>query len=428
MESIWDPTYIVTDVETTGSDPVNNRITEIACVAVRGTDIISEYVSLINPHQEIPSFIAKMTGISQSMVQSAPNESEIVETVRSLFKVKTPIFTAHNVNFDYSFMNAFFKRNYVNFDFPQLCTLKLARKLIPRDQKKNVGDLSDYFGIRMKNRHRALADAKSTAMILIELLSIAEKEHSVKTLNELLAFQHKPVYNYKVSSAVSQRVRMQVFDAPYCPGLFKFYDADENLLYWDYSFNLNQKLISFFDSHYITSKNVLEMTLKIERVEWEEAESELSVLIMRDKMQQRDIIEADFGQEKLDLFSPVTDLFSNQNINADFIYVQAQNSNEHTVNIYLIKNGKLSFQAIVGKKASLEQVKHKVKEIYFSESNDFVVDYSELKVINRWIEMQSDMGLEISINNLDFKAIIDEMQKAIIKSFEILKPVNSYFI
>ncbi len=423
MNSIWEPTYIVTDVETTGSNPVKNRITELACVTVRGGEIVSEFSTLINPHQEIPPYVAKMTGISQSMVSVAPDEYEVVDLVKSIFKVKNPIFVAHNVNFDYSFINAFFQRGFIHFDYPRLCTLKLARKLLPRDLKKNVGDLSEYLGIRMKNRHRALIDAKSTAMILTELLHVAEKEHKINTLDELLLFQNKPIYNYKVNDDIARKLSGQLIDIPYSPGIFRFFDEKDKLIYWDYSFNLNQKLKSFFDTHHITSKSILEMTPNIVRIEWEETDSELSVLILRERMFKKTNPKTP-DEKTLNMFDD-TKAIPNSNINnSDFIYLQARDNYEKLVDIYLIKNGKLVHQSTIGRKAGLESIKLKIKDIYFDMTNSRNTDFAELQVINKWVEMQNGLGIELPINGLDLESVIHEIQRSIPKAFEIIEPVT----
>jgi DNA polymerase III epsilon subunit family exonuclease len=427
MMNIWQPTYIVTDVETTGSNTAKDRITEIACVTVKNGEIISQYSTLINPHQNIPPYVAKMTGISQFMVSSAPDEYDVLDMVKSVFEVDTPIFVAHNVSFDYGFMSNYYKRAFEQFDFQQLCTLKLAKKLLPRDIKKNVGDLSGYFGIRMKNRHRALIDAKSTAMILIELLKIAQKEHNIQTLNDLISFQNKAVYHYKVTQDVKNRLSSQISDIPYSPGIFKFYDSDDELIYWDYAFNLNKKISIFFDSYYITSKLVFELTPKISKIEIQISESELSALIERENM----IQETNNGSaiQNIINFDSQSSLDNSNEYTPDFIYFQAMENGEPLVDIYLINNGKLKHQCTVGKKAPIDSLYRKIHEIFFSNDDSNEYDIFEIKVINRWIDMQNDTGIKLDI--LELKSpdvnINAKIKEYILKSFEIIDEINPTF-
>ena len=68
-----DLTFCVVDLETTGgSAEAGSMITEIGAVKVRGGEVLGEFQTLVNPHTEIPPFIAVLTGITNSMVADAP--------------------------------------------------------------------------------------------------------------------------------------------------------------------------------------------------------------------------------------------------------------------------------------------------------------------------------------------------------------------
>ena len=65
--------YAIVDIETTGTNASYNCITEVAIYIHNGEKIVDEWHSLINPQSEIPNFIIQMTGISNEMVETAPN-------------------------------------------------------------------------------------------------------------------------------------------------------------------------------------------------------------------------------------------------------------------------------------------------------------------------------------------------------------------
>ena len=68
-----DITFCVVDLETTGgSAKAGSMITEVGAVKVRGGEVLGEFQTLVNPHQAIPPFIAVLTGITDSMVATAP--------------------------------------------------------------------------------------------------------------------------------------------------------------------------------------------------------------------------------------------------------------------------------------------------------------------------------------------------------------------
>ncbi len=405
-------TYIVTDVETTGSNPSKDRITEIACVTVRNGEMISQYSTLVNPHKEIPSYIAKMTGITQQMVSSAPEEFQVIDILVKIFKQDNAVFVAHNVSFDFGFVSNLFRRNTKKLELPQLCSLKLARKLLPRDVKKNVGDMSEYFGIHLRNRHRALIDAKATAISFIEMLHLAETEHKVQTLSEILAFQNKPVMNYKVPNEVTKRINLNFDEVPYQPGVFKCFDDDGKMIYWDFSFNLNTKIKSFFNSHHISSKFIFELSSKINKVDFQTTDSELSAMILRQQL-----IEE--SKSNLSLFEP----YNGNDITEsdyDFLYFQAVDHNTKAVDVYVIKAGKLLLQQSVGLKQNLEAISKRISDIY-SQKNDNQIYNNELKVIRRWIDMQNDFGIIIKPESYDLEYISKALRTNILKAYEMTK-------
>ncbi|MGA1083561.1 MAG: PolC-type DNA polymerase III, partial [Burkholderiaceae bacterium] len=81
------------DLETSGSTPTKDRITEIGIVTVDGEQV-ERWSSLVNPHQTIPSFIENLTGISNDMVAQAPSFDELAPEVRR--RLQGRVFVAHN--------------------------------------------------------------------------------------------------------------------------------------------------------------------------------------------------------------------------------------------------------------------------------------------------------------------------------------------
>ncbi|MDO9467683.1 MAG: 3'-5' exonuclease [Thiobacillus sp.] len=64
------------DLETTGANPVHDRVTEIGIVEIDG-DKVSRWSTLVNPQRSIPEFIQHMTGISNAMVADAPTFAQV---------------------------------------------------------------------------------------------------------------------------------------------------------------------------------------------------------------------------------------------------------------------------------------------------------------------------------------------------------------
>lgn len=159
-----DQTYVVVDVETTGGRAVNDRVTEIGAVKVRGGKTIAEWHSLINPERRIPAMITSLTGITNAMVADAPRFAEIADDLAQF--LSGAVFVAHNVNFDHSFIAGEFRRLERRFHAPKLCTCASMRKYYPGHGSYGLGPLSREYGIRLENHHRALDDARAAAELL----------------------------------------------------------------------------------------------------------------------------------------------------------------------------------------------------------------------------------------------------------------------
>ncbi|MCX7909686.1 MAG: exonuclease domain-containing protein [Ignavibacteria bacterium] len=282
MLSIWDTNFIVVDVETTGTNPEYGRIIEIACVIVNDGTIKGEFVSLVNPRQHIPNFISQMTGITNEMVFQAPGFEEIIDKIQQIFELKNSVFVAHNVNFDYNFVKKSFERIGKKFpDLPKLCTLKLARRLITGINKKNVGSLSEYLGISIKNRHRAFGDARATAQILLELLEIAENEHNITNLEELLQFQYKNFASINIPQKLLFEKNIEKAQIPDTPGVYYFIDKNDKILYIGKAKSLRKRLQSYFN--FTFSKKILRLLRATKKIKWRTTTTELRALIEENK-------------------------------------------------------------------------------------------------------------------------------------------------
>lgn len=282
MISIWDTNFVVVDVETTGSNPASNRIIEVACVVVKDGSIKEEFSTLINPHQHIPYFISKMTGITNEMVFKAPSFEQIAKKLKGLFSQPDSVFVAHNVNFDYNFIKFSFERSGETFpDIPRLCTLKLAKRLISGITKRNVGALSEYLGIAISNRHRAFGDARATAQILLELLEIAEDEHNISTTEELLKFQYKNLTSINIAQKISNGPKIDLSLIPDTPGVYYFIDKYYKILYIGKAKSLKRRIQSYLNI--TTSKKVLRLLRATKKIKWKTTSTELRALIEESK-------------------------------------------------------------------------------------------------------------------------------------------------
>ncbi len=154
--------FVVLDVETTGLDPLENRIVEIALATVENGIIIESWTTRFNP--EGPVGKTEIHGITEADVKNAPlfkeKSKEILERIQNIAVV------AHNSRFDLAFLRAEFDR--MGFKMPWIagvCTLTISNYYQPHLSRRRLADCCDDIGVTIENAHSAMGDAHATAKL-----------------------------------------------------------------------------------------------------------------------------------------------------------------------------------------------------------------------------------------------------------------------
>ncbi|MGB8407584.1 MAG: DEDD exonuclease domain-containing protein, partial [Mycobacterium sp.] len=241
-----DITFVVVDLETTGGRAKGDAdgrgadaITEIGAVKVRGGQVIGELATLVDPGRAIPPQIVQLTGITTAMVCDAPR----IESVLPAFLefCRGAVLVAHNAGFDIGFLRAAAERAALPWPRPPvLCTVKLARRVLTRDEAPSVrlSALAQLFGATTTPTHRALDDARATVDVLHGLLSRIGNQ-GVHTFAELRG------YLPDVSGA--QRRNRHLADAlPARPGVYLFRGPSDEVLYIGTAVDLRRRARQYF--------------------------------------------------------------------------------------------------------------------------------------------------------------------------------------
>ena len=162
--------FTVVDLETTGGTGNSDRIIEISVLQATLKDGVQQILTdLINPQIQIPEQIVRFTGISQNMVDGVASSDQILPNYLPM--LQTGILTAHNFRFDYSFLQAEYRRLGVDFNaHTQLCTVELSRLLLPHLPSRSLPKLVKHYGFNVGKSHRAESDAIACWLLLEKLL------------------------------------------------------------------------------------------------------------------------------------------------------------------------------------------------------------------------------------------------------------------
>jgi DNA polymerase-3 subunit epsilon len=199
---------VMIDFETTGMSPdQGDRITEVAALRIQGGEIVDRYVTLINCNVRIPAFITQLTGITQTMVNHAPSVTEVMPALLDF--IGGDYLAAHNASFDEKFLLAEAQRLGLNARHRgTICSVKLARRVLPGKASYSLGPLAADLGLRFKGKaHRAEADAEVAANLLLHIASHLQHQHQVPLVYPALFGQINKLSAAKVPAFLHEHVQ-----------------------------------------------------------------------------------------------------------------------------------------------------------------------------------------------------------------------------
>lgn len=227
--------YAVIDIETTGGLARRDKITEIGIVTFDGSKITHQYSTLINPERSIPPSITRITGITNDMVADAPKFYEVAKEIVKL--TEGCIFVAHNVRFDYQFIQNEFRSLGFTFTRRKLCTVVLSKKAFPDMKSYSLGNLINHFDIKVQDRHRALDDAIACAQVLKLSMAQFDTKKSV----------HKFISDTIKETKLPKNLNIEeVEKLPNTCGVYYFRDTDDNIVYIGKSIDIQKRIKQHF--------------------------------------------------------------------------------------------------------------------------------------------------------------------------------------
>ncbi|WP_432420328.1 DEDD exonuclease domain-containing protein [Nocardia neocaledoniensis] len=258
---LYDTTFVVVDLETTGTSPDGDAITEIGAVKVRGGEVLGEFATLVNPGCAIPPAIVHVTGITTAMVYEAPRIEAVLPGFLEF--AAGAVLVAHNARFDTAFLKAAAARQDIAWPNPQvLCTVKLARRVLTRDEAPSarLGVLARVLGASTTPTHRALDDARATVDVLHALIARVGNQ-GVHSLTELL--------DYLPNVTGTQRAkRAFAGDLPTAPGVYLFRGPSDEVLYIGTAVNLRRRVRTYFTGSETRGrmKEMVALALRVDHV------------------------------------------------------------------------------------------------------------------------------------------------------------------
>lgn len=224
----------IVDLETTGGQPLADRVIEIGVLLIDDGVVSKRWQQLLDPGIPVPWAIEQLTGIRTGDLRGAPSFAQIADELAALLAGR--LFVAHNASFDYSFLHAEFARLGVAFTPERLCTVRWSRQLYPSQRGHSLDAICSRFGIGNDARHRALGDAEATW----QFLALSCQQTAPELRHAALVRQlQKPVLPPALTAE-------RLAAIPEAPGLYRFFGADGDLLYIGKGQRLRSSILRHF--------------------------------------------------------------------------------------------------------------------------------------------------------------------------------------
>lgn len=256
----------IVDLETTGTRPALDRVTEIAVIEVQGFEVTGEWSTLVNPGIPLPSEIQALTGITQQMVEDAPRFADLAEALHE--RLAGRVFIAHNARFDYGFLRHEFERAGIRFNAKTVCSVRLSRRLYAGKGRHDLDSVIARHGIACSARHRAMGDADA----LWQFLRIAAREHGeeIVTVAARQLARHPTLPPHLDAAAIDA--------IPEAPGVYLLYGEGTAPLYIGKSKTMRSRVLAHFYSD-IRSERGLQLAREVRRIDWQRTTGELGALL-----------------------------------------------------------------------------------------------------------------------------------------------------
>lgn len=257
-----DTTFVVVDLETTGTDPGDDAITEIGAVKVRGGEVLGELATLVDPGRTLTPTIVTLTGITTAMLVGAPRIEQVLPSFLEFSRGS--VLVAHNARFDIGFLRAAAARSDITWPASRvLCTVQLARRVLSRDEAPSVrlSALAELFRVGVRPTHRALDDARATVEVLHAL---------IERVGNLGVHTYPELVDYLPNVSAAQRAKRSLAThLPRTPGVYLFRGPSDEVLYVGTAVNLRRRVRGYFTGSETRArmKDMVALATRVDHVE-----------------------------------------------------------------------------------------------------------------------------------------------------------------
>ncbi|RRV23963.1 DNA polymerase III subunit epsilon [Pseudomonas sp. o96-267] len=251
------------EVKTTGVHPARDAIWELAIIQVDVDGTVEARLHwLFEPGVAVPPPLLSLAGLHPLELHGQPRIECEAQAIAEAIRGR--VLVGHNLRFSLAFLRRVLPE-WKRLRLPQLCTLRLARAVLPELASGGFDALCTHFGIARFFRDRAVPDAEAALALALQLLTRV----APSALGSQLRSAARPPL-----LAAERFARL-----PERPGVYYFLGDGGAQLYVGKSRNLRRRVMSHFQNDH-RDRRSLQMVQQIRDVQLAVTAGELGALLL----------------------------------------------------------------------------------------------------------------------------------------------------
>ena len=292
MTTLRELAVLLLDGQATGASPEHGHLVEVGWAATRAAiDPIQNEVTVsrrlvrLPEDAKLPWRVAELTGLRSRDLRTAPPEDEVwadlAAAARAIAADGTVAPTVvHCARFEQSFLRALHARVAPEIIFPlrPVCTLEIARRLLPDIPRRGLRALAGYFGHATGQLRRAEGHVRATAVVWHHLVAHLALR-GIHDLDGLEAFLDSPPPRRSVRRVypMPKETRLSLPDTP---GVYRMLRTSGDVLYVGKAVSLRRRVNSYFQKQSDRSERMLELLSQARNVDFTPAATSLEAALL----------------------------------------------------------------------------------------------------------------------------------------------------
>ncbi|MGH1343900.1 MAG: exonuclease domain-containing protein [Nannocystales bacterium] len=254
---------LVLDAQATGASPRHGNLLELgwAWAQAHETDVeVRARLIAQSEGSELPKIITRVTGIDDTMLERARPLDEVWSEVAATCAKRAPTRAViHCARFELSFLQSLMPLGKA-LPFDTLCTLELARRLLPGLPRRGLRALAGYFGLGVEQLRRSEDHVRATAFVWHHLAAMLAGK-GIEDWDDAVALTHEDAPKRgRKEFPIPRETRLALPDEP---GVYRMLRSNGDVLYVGKATSLKRRVNSYFQKQSRRDERVLELLSQV---------------------------------------------------------------------------------------------------------------------------------------------------------------------